>query len=181
MPRCPARTKHSTRVLRTLGVVSTIAMLAACGSDASESTSSVEDAPTPVAVDTTVAPAVSAVESTGVTVADAPATTMAEPGTDATLPGDAVAFSSFDKYTILDDGPGTVVLAGEVEAGVLRPGDTLEILDGGPETATTILRIRVGAPGVEVDSLAAGEFGDVVVEGELGDFEFIQAFVRPTG
>jgi GTPase len=107
-----------------------------------------------------------------------------EDGNNSTEPAiadaNAVVFSMSDKYTLLDDGPGTVVLAGTVQTGVLRPGDSLEILDGGPDTRTTIRLIRVGVPSVEVDSLAAGEFGNLLVNGELDDFTFTQQLVRPT-
>lgn len=82
--------------------------------------------------------------------------------------------------TLYEDGPGVVILAGVVRVGVLRPGDGLEILNGGPDTGTTILAIRVGVPEVEVDSLAPGEFGYLVVAGEPGDFSFTEQLVRPT-
>lgn len=91
-----------------------------------------------------------------------------------------VAFSAWDRSTFIDDGPGTVRIFGVVGSGVLRPGDRLEKLNGGPDTGMTILRIVVGAPDVEVDSLAAGESGAIVVLGELGDFAFDQKLVRPT-
>lgn len=91
----------------------------------------------------------------------------------------AVVFSVSDKFTLYDDGPGVVNLAGVVQVGVLRPGDGLEILGGGPDTGTTILAIRVGVPAVEVDSLAPGEFGYLVVAGDLDDFSFTEQLVRP--
>lgn len=91
----------------------------------------------------------------------------------------AVVFSVSDKFTLYEDGPGVVNLAGVVQVGVLRPGDGLEILDGGPDTGTTILAIRVGVPNVEVDSLAPGEFGYLVVAGDLDDFSFTEQLVRP--
>lgn len=85
-----------------------------------------------------------------------------------------------DKYTLYDDGPGTVVLSGQALTGVFRPGDGLEILGGGPDTGVVILEIRQGVPSVTVDSLPAGEYGDLLVDGNLGDFEFTDKLVRPT-
>ncbi|MFK8010486.1 MAG: hypothetical protein AB8B80_00500 [Marinicellaceae bacterium] len=90
-----------------------------------------------------------------------------------------IAFRVNDKYTIYDDGPGVVRLPGHVGARALRPGDQLKILNQGPETTTTILRIVKGAPSVEVSSLAAGDYGTIIVFGTVEDFTFDQKLVRP--
>lgn len=156
-------TRH--RVARAIGALLVATAVAACGPGGSEATG--PDATTTSAAETS---------------DDTAGTTDADPDPDpedrAALAG-AVVFSVNDKFTVFEDGPGVVILAGVVQVGVLRPGDGLEIEGGGPDTGTTIRAIRVGAPFVEVESLAPDEFGYLVVDGTLDDFSFTEQLVRP--
>ncbi|MBH0117393.1 hypothetical protein I6E52_11130 [Salinibacterium sp. NG253] len=111
------------------------------------------------------------------------ASASADPTSDpieSTAPGSGVAFQMHDKYTLYADGPGTVVLAGQALTGNFRVGDGLELLGGGPDTGIVILEIRQGVPSVAVDSLPAGEFGDILINGSWDDYDFDEKFVRPT-
>ncbi|MBH0131018.1 hypothetical protein [Salinibacterium sp. NK8237] len=114
---------------------------------------------------------------------EASASASAAPTSDpieSTAPGSEVAFQMHDKYTLYADGPGVVIIVGQAMTGVFRPGDGLELVGGGPDSGTVILEIRQGASGDVVDSLPAGEYGEFLVNGTLGDFDFREDFVRPT-
>lgn len=155
------------RLARSLGALLLATAAAACGSDGSEASS-------PGSADTTTTSV--AETSDGTTEEGGDTDLSAEER--AALAG-AVVFRVSDKFTVVEDGPGVVILAGVAEVGVLRPGDGLEIEGGGPDTGTTIRAIRVGAPFVEVAALSPGEFGYLVVDGALEDFSFTEALVRP--
>ena len=159
-------TRH--RVTRSIGALLVATAVAACGPGGSDATS--PDSPDA----TTTSVAESSDDSAGTTGDDADP----DPEDRAALAG-AVVFSVNDKFTVFEDGPGVVILAGVVQVGVLRPGDGLEIEGGGPDTGTTIRAIRVGAPFVEVDSMSPDEFGYLVVDGTLDDFSFAEQLVRP--
>ncbi|MBH0054870.1 hypothetical protein I6E74_11895 [Salinibacterium sp. SWN139] len=114
---------------------------------------------------------------------EASASASADPTSEpieSTAPGSEVAFQMVDKFTLYEDGPGTVVLTGKALTGVFRAGDGLEVLGGGPDTGIVILEIRMGVPLAAVDSLPAGEYGSILVNGNWDDYDFDEKFVRPT-
>lgn len=91
-----------------------------------------------------------------------------------------IAFEMSDRSTYIDDGPGTVRMTGVVQSGVLRPGDRLDMLNGGPSVTILSISVGVGQSAVVVDSLAAGELGHLVVLGDVDSFPFNGRLVRPT-